>query len=412
MGPLPGSAVLYDLRLQDIAAYLSFTGWKRSTASDRRWLVLEGPNDSQGRLLEITLPNDEGDPERKSCLANTIHLLSTINEETPDTILLKIRYHNRDVLCVRSPDPRDPQSVSLETAARQISQLKQLVRFAASSEQEPKPHFHDALRIGNQMVERYRLGYTLAGGFGFTLESPVINEPAQLALFTDDTETTVILPLGRRILERVVRGLLTIRQAVAEHNMDKILKEYPSGFNSNMCEAIVGMSRDKSQSIEYSVLWSPKLRPSPDVEAPGVIRMSETEYRYLGDAARSLREIKPEYTVIRGMVTDLSARDAPLGASDIPRSVAVRWTNRPTGKAVKVIMALGRDDYIVAHQSHLNWDVVEVTGVVQRVGSLWQLADPHDFHVAIEGRRQLGGAQARREETPPLDFGGVSGQIG
>ncbi len=411
MGSLPGSAVLYNLRLQDVAAYLSFTGWTRSTASDRRWSVFEGPADPQGRPFEIVLPASESDPERKECLAKTISLLSTITEESPETVVFKIRYHNRDVLCVRSPDPQDLQSVSLDAAARQILQLKQLVRFAASSEQEPKPHFHDALRIGNQMAERYRLGYTVAGGFGFTLESPIINEPVQLALFTDDTETTVILPLGRRILERVVRGLLTIRQAVAEHDMDRILREYPSGFNSNMCEAVIGMSRGRSQSIEYSILWSPKLRPSPDVETPGVIRLSETEYRYLGDAARSLREIKPEYTLIRGMVTDLSARDAPLGASDIPRSIAVRWTNRPTGKAVKVIMSLGRDEYIVAHKAHLNWDVVEVTGVVQRVGNLWQLADPHDFHVAVEGRRQLGG-QAKGEELPLLDVGGTFVQEG
>ncbi len=408
MGPLPGSAVLYDLRLQDIAAYLSFTGWTRAPAADRRWFVFEGPEDPRGRPFEIVLPADESDPERRNCLANTVNLLATINEEPPETTVLKIRYHNRDVLCIRNPDSTDLHSISLETAARQILQLKQLVRFAASSEQEPKPHFHDALRIGNQMAERYRLGYTLAGGFSFTLESPIINEPVQLALFTDDTETTVILPLGRRILERVVRGLLAIRQAVAEHNIEKVLQEYPTGLNSNMCEAIVGMSRDRSQPIEYSVLWSPKLRPSPDVESTGVIRVSEAEYRYLGEAARSLREIKPEYTVVRGMVTDLSARDAPLGASDIPRSIAVRWTNRPTGKAVKVIMALGREEYIVAHQAHLNWDVVEVTGVVQRVGSLWQLADPHDFRVASGGRRQLGG-ESRIREVPLLELEGVSG---
>jgi hypothetical protein len=176
--------------------------------------------------------------------------------------------------------------------------------------------------------------------------------------------------------------LLATQQATAERDLAKLVRGYENGLNANMCEAIVRMSREKTLPLEYSVLWSPKLEPSDDIDDPGTIRLSEASYQYLEDAARELKELEPEYAVIRGLVTDLSSRGDPHGPSDIPRSVAIMWTNRPErGRPVKVVVSLEREDYLTAIEAHEKWRTVEVTGIIQRVGNLWRLSDPRDFKV-------------------------------
>jgi hypothetical protein len=378
----PSSTLLQNLQIENLISYLELTGWKPARTSNQRWLVLEGASDIDDEPLEIVLPQDSSAPDFKIYLANAINLLCAVTEERPENVVKKIRFFDRDVLSIRNLETDEQDSITLDLAAKQVSRLKQLVSYAASSEREPKPHFNFVLSIGRRMVERYRFGHTFPGSFGFTIEAPIVSKPVQLPLLPEDMERVVIMPLERRVMERIVRGLLATQRATKERDLQKLVREYSSGFNANMCDAIVKMSKERAMPLEYTVLWSPKLGPSDDIEDPGVIRLSEISYQYLDDASRELRELEPEYVVIRGMVTDLSSKGDPLGSSDIPRSIAIKWTNRPDReRPVKVIISLEREDYVAAHEAHLKWRTVEVTGAIERVGTLWRLSDPQDFKV-------------------------------
>ena len=385
MDTLPSSALLRGLHFENLISYLELTGWKLAETSNDRWLVFEGASDIEGEPLEIVLPRDSSAPDLKIYLATAVNLLSAVTEDSPENVVRKIRYHDRDVLGVRILETDDQDSITLRLAAKQVQQLKQLVAYSGSSEREPRPHFNVPLSSGERMIERYRFGHTFPGSFGFTVESPIIGKPViaeQPALLPDEVEPLVVLPLERRVMERIVRGLLITRQATTERDVQTLVRGYESGFNANMCETIVRMSRDKTLPLEYTVLWSPKLGPSDDIEKPGTVRLNEVSYQYLEDAARELRELEPEYVTIRGPITDLSSKGDPLGASDIPRSVAIVWTNRPERKRpVKVFVSLERDDYATAIDAHRDWQTVEITGVIQRVGYLWRLSDPQDFKV-------------------------------
>lgn len=385
MDTLPSSSLLRGLQFENLTSYLELTGWKLAEPPNERWLVFEGASDIEGQPLEIVLPRDPGAPDLKISLATAVNLLSAVTEDSPENIVKRIKYYDRDVLNVCNLETGEQNSITLKLAAEQVSQLKQLVAYSASSEREPRPHFNVPLSSGKRMIERYRFGHTVPGSFGFTVESPIIGKPVvveQPSLLPDDVEPLIVYPPERRVMERIVRGLLITRQATAERDVQTLVRGYESGFNANMCETIVRMSRDKTLPLEYTVLWSPKLGPSQDIEKPGVIRLNEVSYQYLDDASRELRELEPEYITIRGRVTDLSSRGDPLGASDIPRSVAIRWTNRPKGeRPVKVLVSLERDDYVAAIDAHRNWKTVEITGVIQRVGYLWRLSDPQDFKV-------------------------------
>jgi hypothetical protein len=148
-----------------------------------------------------------------------------------------------------------------------------------------------------------------------------------------------------------------------------------------MCNAVVSMSRRKDVPLEYSVIWSPKLKVSPDVAPSQPILLSEPSYDHLEYAAKKLRELKFDRAVVRGLVIGLSSRDAPLGTRPTERSVVVRWTDRPDGRPINVIVPLGKDQYVLAHKAHLEWSYVEVTGILRHIATIWRLSEPSGFRV-------------------------------
>ncbi len=378
----PNSPLLRGLRPELVKEYLELTGWHLVAQAGGRWWTLHGPAALDGHPLEVILPRDSRARDVSVYLASAINLLTALTDEPPETVVRRIKYCDRDVLNMRIVETDEYDSIALELAAKEVVQLKRLVAFGASSEHEPKPHFNEPLSIGRRMVERYRFGHTFAGSFGLTIESPVIGGPFQLPLFHDDSDRVEIMPLERRVMERIVRGLLATQSAVTQQDGQILVHQYSGGFNANMCDAIVQMSRDRTLPLEYTVLWSPKLEPEKGVKDAGTVHLGERAYQYLQDASEELRELQPEYVTVRGMVTDLSSKGAPLGPGEIPRSVAIRWTDRPDGaRPVKVIVSLGRDDYIQSLDAHREWKTVSVTGVIQRVGALWRLSDPRDFRV-------------------------------
>lgn len=385
MGILPDSTLLHNFRVESLVSYLELTGWRSAKGTGERWLVFEGASDIDGELLEIVLPCDPSVRDLKIYVASAINVLCAVTENTPEEMVRKIKFHDRDVLSIRNLETGEQDSITLKLADQQVSWLKRLFAFSASSEQDVRPHFDVPLSIADRVIERYRFGHTFPGSFGYTIESPVIGEPdvwEQSSSFPELVEKVVILPLERRVMERVVRGLLATQQATAEGDLPKLVREYERGFNANMCDAVVGMSAGKTLPLEYSVLWSPRLKPSDDIETPGVIRLHEVSYQYLEDAARELQKLKPEYAVIRGRVTDLSSRADPHGAIDVRRSVAIWWTDRPDGGSpTRVIVSLEKEDYVAAIEAHEKWRTVQVTGIIQKVGNRWRLSDPRDFKV-------------------------------
>jgi hypothetical protein len=392
MGISPNSILLHNFHVEDLMSYLRLTGWEPAKPAGDRWLVFEGIGDIKDKPLEIVLPQDTHAPDIRTYLANAVNILAAVTEEPPETITRRIRLHDRDVLNVRNLETDEQDSIALKLASKQVSELKSLVGYSACSEQDPKPHFDTLLGIGKRITERYRFGHTFSGSFGFTVESPPIGRPIIYRRATQDSlipeiveeEIVSLLPFGRRVMERIVRGLLATQRATRERDVSILVNEYPSGFNSKMCAAVLKMSRDKALPLEYTVLWSPKIESLDDIRTPGAIRLSGTSYQYLEEAEHRLREIEPEIVTVRGLVTSLRSRDDPLEVGTV-RSVVINWINRPHGeRPVGVIVSLGREDYILAHKAHLNWSTVEVTGAVQKVGSSWRLSEPHNFRVVRE----------------------------
>lgn len=338
----PDSTLLKNIRPEDFGSYLSLTGWHAADGSNGRWRVFLGPEDAYGEPLEVVLPVDQTSLEARVYIASALNLISALTEEAPEIVVDRVKYFEYDVLKIRNVDTGRYHSIPLQLASQQVPVMKRLVAFSACSEEEPRTHFtHYQLKHVREMINHYRFGQTFPGSFGYTIESRLVREPSkyiqrQRSLFDEnpdqDEEDSILLPIERRVMERIIRGLSTIREADNENSPQKLVEQYQSGLNANMCESLIEMSDKKSMPIECSILWSPKITPSKDITNVKSIRLDSEVYGYVQRAAERLREIEPQETTVMGRVTDLSSSDNPLGNPDAHRSVIIKWTSLSLSK--------------------------------------------------------------------------------
>ena len=245
--------------------------------------------------------------------------------------------------------------------------------------------------LADRMVNAFQFAHTQDRSFGLTIHTPVLPKPieyTQLAFNLEEQSVEPIAPLApteRRIMERVVRGLIATKNAVKQTSIESLVNSYQSGFSSNMCKAIVDISRNKAATVEYSVLWSPKIPPPEDLANVPPLLLNETDYAYLESASRQLRNLEPQDTfLVRGLVYGVSSSDDP-SIPEAGRSVVVEWEKPDTGRIVKIIVSLSTSDYMQAVEAHRIWYPIEVVGEAKLMGDRWHLLNARDFRVVPSG---------------------------
>jgi hypothetical protein len=375
---------------EDLSDYLTLNGWRQVESPRSTWSVFSGPVDYYGDPIEIVLSNLEDSKASLQYKLSALELLAALQEEPLETIALRVTGVNRDILNVRNTHQGSSQSISIHLAAKQISKLQSLIKQASNSERNAKPFYSNNYQsqLGKTMTGEFRFGHTQNRSFGLTIKSPELSPKRyrqRTFSLNDDSfrEIEPDIPIGRRIVERIVRGLIVTKAATRENSVSPLLTSYTSGFSANMCDAILGISRNFEPTVEYSVLWSPRIDPSEDIAHVEPITLNGTDYKYLKTAATELRELEPETeTTIRGLVEGLSSPDDPRKLG-VGQSVIVRWTRQEDDRVLKVYMDLvSPHDYQLAIQAHEKWQPVEVTGILKLVGTRWRLLTPKSFRLA------------------------------
>lgn len=332
--------------------------------------------------VEVVIPETHVDFERRTYVRNAIEALSAIKGEDVEMTILRIETQDRDLLLARVPDTEGTNSVSLADAEKYISHFKSLVAFSAASEEDPRPFFKNYLGQARNMIHHYRFGHTFRGSFGFTIESPIVSPVKRLTqhrLFEAEVqdEPSVVSPIERRVMERIVRGLYDAQNAAQQDDVGILLDGYASGLNANMCNALAEVVEENA--LRYEVFWSPTVEVSDDVAQASSIELSVRHYGLLLEANRQLKRKDPETVNVQGYVTSLSAEE-PLRL-DARRTIEIKWHFRQEGAPMRVLVDLSKDDYIEAHKAHLLGHIVEVRGVLAKAGNSWRLGDPQGFRI-------------------------------
>ncbi|MDE2859199.1 MAG: hypothetical protein OXN94_15245 [Chloroflexota bacterium] len=378
------SASVYNLPVKHIASYLQLQGWKLAHENSR-WLVFHGRKSAGGDPFEIVLPKDIDESDYPFYVRHAINILASLDRLTPETIANDVLRYDRDLLNVRVVESVDKTSIPFDMAAKYISELKQLVRFAASSESNAKPNFDQPLSAAAKMMRHFRFGHTFAGSFGYSIEAPVgepkrfRTKPMQLELPLKEKDI-LIIPIQRRIMERIARGLRATEKALNSQETQPLIDGYAEGFNANMCDAIRKMVEGQSEDTELSIIWSKKIEASDGIKQVKNVRIGQRHVKYLEAASYRLKALEPEFKTITGRVIALSSDGDPLSDNAVERTVVVQW-ERTNRRSRKVRMNLSKNDYILADEAHMNWDTISVKGIMQKKGSIWQLSDPEAFTI-------------------------------
>lgn len=384
MPTTPDQSIIQNILVSDIVKYLHYKAWKSVNPYKKGIQVFQGPSSLSGDPLEIVLPTDEQAYDRGMYIQSALHLLSALDDQTPEEMARQIRGYERDVLRIRNLQTGIHGSINLVLAATQIPNIKSLLSYAACSEgAPPRPHYQEISRRATQIVKHFDFAHTFHGSFGFTIES-IVGDQQELPLFSHseplERPSYIIPPIERRIMERIVRGLISLQQSLIHNDPLLIVREYSSGFNANMCRAILNMSDRHKSSMEYDIQWSPKIRPSDDIAHCGPITLDSDSYIYLSTALGELRRFPPQDISIIGNITGLIAKDDPMGSIETPRLVMIKGLKKD-GSAISVAVMLSIEDYVLAHDAHLNWRFIEISGELTRVGNAWQLSKYHNFRV-------------------------------
>ena len=86
----PNNGLLDKLSVPALISYLERTGWVRVDHPNKRIILFEGPPDDEGQPLQLVLPSDQSFDDAKVRLAESVGLLSTLLQVSPEAVVQRI----------------------------------------------------------------------------------------------------------------------------------------------------------------------------------------------------------------------------------------------------------------------------------------------------------------------------------
>ncbi len=362
---------LHKLTPTQLGAYLTHKGWPLKNENDR-WLVFRGTH-----FVDIVLPKNALAPDYFVYVEHMLKTLSSTTGEAHEKIAHEIYWFDRDALTIDS----DARSVAF--ADTQIPSIRRLIAHSANMERSLKPKFNQFYTEARKMLRHFEFSQKCNGNVRHHVDSQVGEKEAyQLEIPFEGQDPGDKLPLERRVMERIATGLFMVDAAARTDDLQSLVEGYADGFNANMCKAVLDISKYSTIPVQYSVKWSRKLPVSQGVQDVRNIRIERQHIECLKRTHDKLKEMKPVFNRIEGLVIGLSSLVDPQSddADNNERSIVVLRTDR-SGSGRNLRMNLGKDDYITAHKAHIDWKTISVDGLAIKRRSGWQLADPHDFRI-------------------------------
>lgn len=360
-------AKTYSLPTQHIKSYLEREHWSLVNENDR-WIVFQSDHP-----VDIALPKDTLAPDYHVYVEHALKTLSSASGQPLDTIVNAILRYDRtkydlDILRARLMAHVYRSSLALRVATNFIAGLRLFLISATDPEvRDPKPWYEKAGSNPGDVLDEIQFGHTFASSFGFSIESPV------------KTPTNMFEPpLQRRVMQRIARGMIATEKAVMMENESPLVEGYETGFNANMCDAILSMSDDYDMEMVYTIEWSQKYPVADDLKAVSSVSISRDHFELLKVASAQLKNIKPEFVTVEGHIVSLRSPHNPQSEDADERRVTVAW-EMENAKSRKIVVPLERDEYLEAISAHKDNKRLSVKGYIR--SSDRQLAEPSDFKI-------------------------------
>ncbi len=358
---------LDSIELPNVTAYLAGSGWTRRAAFPRTDLVVfDGPQDDEGEPITVVLPRDEASRDYRLRLGELLRTLSVIERRSEEEIAVDLRTPGADRLLARVvSNAAGAGSIPLPFASTLLGSLRELVVAAACAEEDPRPFFAKATKIGTEHALAWRMGQTQVGSFVVPIECAIAPSMGQQPLPGSS-------PLSRRVATRIMRGLAALERAVLDGEPGALVESYETGLNANMCEALLALKTPGTDlAIEVSAHWSKRL-PAPD-GLPERVRVEAKGFELLDATAQALRV--PSGAIERDFVGQI-VRLYREGSEE--RVAVLQFTEQ--GRRMAAHLHLSQDDYAIACDAHRDSKQVTAHGRLERVSAKrWRILGARDF---------------------------------
>lgn len=348
--------------LFDITNYLYRKGWKPSANNGKKWQIFKFDVDSTNSL-EIMLPSNESFIDFRERIQQSIEALSQIEDKSAYEILSELMVENADSVKLRLQVPDSVNSLPIKDASRHIKAIKNLFLYSGCSEIKGLPHFEQPLPAAQEYLADFEFCHTFRGSFGFEISSTIIKEKEDRDLFE--------IPLNRRIVERIARGLAALDEAVRSDDPDILISSYETALNARMCDALAQIGLGGELNFGVEIDWANVLVPSDDVLPFRGVTVGEAQVSVLNYASDKLKIVEPTAQEISGRVVNLHCVENPSEGS-ARRIVAIKVDHSEHG-LIEVRLALGPDAYLQAIKAHSEGRELIASGQLQRKGNTWSL---------------------------------------
>jgi hypothetical protein len=376
------TSVIFD-RLDLIKRFLRARGWERVEQLNDNLLLYQGPLDDTKTAVSIALPATANAIDNKQMIDKALNLLAAIEDKSILEVTEEIANLGSDFLRPKIISPTNAPSLPLTEIKSTIDNLTNLIKYSACLEEDKQPYFSKSKRIGRTMAEKCRFGQTFIGSFGMSIEMP-IPPPS--------SDNSKQVPFERRLMERIARGLMTIRKAVKEADPKMLINDLQRGFNANLYESMQKLIEVvPNGQMEFSFSWSVEYPLAEDLKSASKMRFSAIEITpFLESAAKTLRTCsESEEIIIQGRIIQLQA-DSPLAdddseesenlANEDSRLIVVNWENEK-GKFTSIRIPLTIEQYRCACDAHRDEKKISIQGTPERKKRFLYLTSPKDFRV-------------------------------
>jgi len=283
----------YPINLSHLVNYLEDTGWIIQEHKNKRFHRFS-QDLSAGQSIIIILPKDDKAIDINHRISDAIETLSSYEEKEPLDLVKSIIAVHKDRFNIHLSKGTDITSIDFDDAIQVIEGIRRLILYSASSEQKPKPYFAQPRSNAKKFIKDCKFGHTSRGSFGFTIESPI------------NSRSALAEPFSRRVIERIIKGLNDVQEAVFDE--DVVKRNSDDGLNANMCSALLQIMNCSRGNVEYSVKWSPELEVSSEIDEMSKVSLGYNATEYLQYAYRQLfPSDETKRVTVKGKVVLMSA---------------------------------------------------------------------------------------------------------
>lgn len=370
-------------RLDLVKRFLRARGWNSLEQENDNLSLYQGPLDDTKKNILIALPATSNSLDSKQMISKALNLLAAIENTSIQEISDNILNIGSDFLRPKIISPTNGNSISLVEIKSAIDSLTNLIKYSACMEEENQPYFSKSKGIGRTVIEKCQFGHTFIGSFGLSIEMP-IPPPS--------SEVSKQIPFERRLMERIARGLITIRKAVKEADPKILTSDLQQGFNANLYETTQKLIEVvPNGQMEFSFSWSIEYPIPEEIKNLSRISFSANEITpFLESAAKTLRTCsESEKVVIQGRIVQLQA-DSPLTDYDIEESeslgnedsrlIVVNWEVEK-GKSNLIRIPLTMEQYRRACDAHRDEKKISIEGIPERKKRFLYLTSTKNFKI-------------------------------